>query len=108
MVSFSPTYVLCFGVCAFEQIEYEPFFKYMLVSNAISDYMAREWKVTADELIYSDAYQKAFFEHRSLDLDKMTPELLCYMHREPADAELDFYSWKEKRLQPFLNYVIGK
>ncbi|MDT3401021.1 hypothetical protein [Mucilaginibacter terrae] len=95
--------IVCFGVCDYDQIEYEPYFKHLLVSNAIGEYMAQQWCLAADELIYSPAYQKNFIDSMSLDPDQMTPELLAYVSRDPAEEPLDFYTWKEKYLKPFLN-----
>ncbi|WP_345951288.1 hypothetical protein ABDD95_07610 [Mucilaginibacter sp. PAMB04274] len=100
---FKDDVVVCFGICPFNDIDYEPFFRHQLVSNAISEYMAKEWCLTADEIIYSPAYKKDFIESRSLDFNEMTPELLGYMTRDVSEEALDFFDWKEKHLKPLLN-----
>jgi hypothetical protein len=38
-----------------------------------------------------------------LDPSKMTPELSAYLRRDPAEEPMDFFEWKQKHLQPFLN-----
>jgi len=95
--------VVCFGVCEFDEIDYEPYFKHLLVMNAVNEYIAREWCLAPDELTYSPAYQKAFIDSTSLEPAKMTPELRGYMSRDFAEEPLDFFEWKQKHLQPFLN-----
>ena len=95
--------IICFGVCEFSQIRYEPYFNHLLVSNAVMDYIAREWSLAPDEITYSPAYQHAFIDSLNVDHSKMSPELQAYMSRDRSEEQLDFFDWKEKYLKPFLN-----
>jgi hypothetical protein len=95
--------VVCFGICPFEEIKYEPYFNHLLVTNAVNEYMAKEWCLAPDEISYSPAYQKAFIDSMTLDPEKMTPELQAYMRRDRSEEPMGFFDWKEKHLKAFLN-----
>ena len=89
-------FVVCFAAMDYNKIDYEPYFRHLLVTNAIHYYMMEEWHVKPGEITYSPAYKKTFMDTMSLDPKKMTPQLRGYMSRDPAEEALDFLTWKKK------------
>jgi hypothetical protein len=100
---FANDVIICFCLYKPDLIEYEPYFRHLLITNALNEYVAKEWHCDFDEVTYSPAYQEKFIDTMSLDPKKMTPELIGYMARDISEEPLDFFQWKEKHLKPFLN-----
>jgi hypothetical protein len=95
--------IICFGIPEYDKIEYEPYFRHLLITNAITYYVNQEWHVNFDKVTYSKAYQENFIDTMSLEPEKMSPELRGYMSRDISEEPLDFFEWKEKHLKPLLN-----
>ena len=87
--------VTCFGV-ADDELDYEPYFRHNLITNAVNYYVSMEWHVPFDEITYSPAYQAKFIDSRSLDPAKMTPALKGYRKRDKLLEPLEFDEWKEQ------------
>lgn len=94
----SSNLVSAFCVVNDDKIEYELFLIENLINNAINYYGKFVLGLKYNRLDYSPGYKAKYIDSRPTDLTKINPDLLAYIMRVTPEDGLDYYEWKEQRL----------
>lgn len=103
VLDITQTLISAFCILNPDAILYEKYFRHDLILNAVNYWSIHEMGHRFDAVSYSPGYTRMFIDSRSLDPKDMSTELIGYCSRDISEEPLDFYQWREKRLEALLN-----
>jgi len=90
--------VMAFCIINPDAIQYEVYLFDSLVHTAIDVYFQSVFAFKYDKIDFSEGYRAKYIDSRPTDPSKINPDLLAYIMRSNPDDGLDYYEWKEQRL----------